>query len=115
MSKRFLIRISSIALLLAASAAQALTDRDHLQKWCTHDSVAASGRCIGYLLAAEDALSRDSVEGVRACTPADIPLKRQHEIVLKWLEANPDAQANSALGLVARAYAQHYPCRGETR
>lgn len=98
------------ALLAVSPAAWALTDRADLLKWCTHDSIAASGRCIGYLLAAEDALARDSIEGVRACLPADIRLQTQHRLLLDWLQAHPDADAASALGLVARAYAAYYPC-----
>ena len=60
----------SIVPLLAfflATTAHALTDREHLDKWCTQASSVAAGRCIGYLLAAEDALAHDSIEGVRAC------------------------------------------------
>ncbi|MFH1871479.1 MAG: Rap1a/Tai family immunity protein [Pseudomonadota bacterium] len=102
--------VFAIAALLAAPAAQALTDREHLIKWCTGTSSVAAGRCIGYLLAAEDALSADSVEGVRACLPRDTGLQQQHKIVVDWLEANPDAASGTALGLVARAYAQHFPC-----
>ncbi|OHC65064.1 MAG: hypothetical protein A3H93_11290 [Rhodocyclales bacterium RIFCSPLOWO2_02_FULL_63_24] len=109
MSKKLML-ILSAATLLAAPAAQALTDREHLFKWCTRDSSVAAGRCIGYLLAAEDALAADSIEGVRACLPRDITLQQQHKIVVDWLTANPDATAGTALGLVARAYAQHYPC-----
>lgn len=70
----------------------------------------AVGRCLGYLLAAEDALSRDSIEGVRVCLPTSIGLPEQHRIVIEWLQANPQAQAHSALGLVARAWAERYPC-----
>lgn len=53
----------SLATLLIAPAAEALTVREHLVKWCTHDSTVAAGRCIGYLLAAEDALSGDRIGG----------------------------------------------------
>ncbi len=98
------------ALLPVAPSAWALTDRADLLKWCTHASSVASARCFGYLLAAEDALSRDSVEGIRACLPLDIGLRTQHRLVLDWLGDHPDAEAASALGLVARAYAQYYPC-----
>lgn len=83
--------LSLVLTLLWLPNAQALTDRAHLEKWCNAGSVAAAGRCIGYLLAAEDVLSSDSIEGVRACLPRHIKLSEQH-------------------GLVARAYAQHYPC-----
>lgn len=109
------IRVLPLALAFAAAcaapAAHALTDREHLEKWCTHGSSVAAGRCIGYLLAAEDALSTDSIEGVRACLPRSITLQEQHRIVTEWLQAHPDAAGNTALGLVARAYAQHYPCK----
>lgn len=110
MPKAFLIRLFALFLLLAAPSAQALTDRDHLLKWCTHESTVAAGRCIGYLLAAEDALSGDSIEGIRACLPRDITLRQQHQTVLEWLAANPQAESATALGLVARAYAGRYPC-----
>lgn len=100
-----------VAGLGAAPGAQALTDRAHLEKWCTHDSAVAAGRCIGYLLAAEDALSADSIEGIKACLPEDITLGQQHRIVTAWLQAHPEAQAGTALGLVARAYAERYPCQ----
>jgi hypothetical protein len=97
-------------MLLPVAAAHALTDREHLEKWCTHGSAVAAGRCIGYLLAAEDVLARDSIEGVRACLPRDIGLAEQHAVVLEWLNAHPEAESASAAGLVARAYASRYPC-----
>lgn len=100
-----------LTLLLHATSAQALTDRQHLEKWCTHASSVASARCIGYLLAAEDALAHDSVEGVRACLPAGIGLSEQHKIVMDWLQTHEEVQAKTALGLVARAYAARYPCK----
>lgn len=96
---------------LFATSAHALTDREHFDKWCTQgSSVAAAGRCLGYLLAAEDALAHDSIEGVRACLPPTIGLSEQHRIVIDWLKANPEAKSLTALGLVARAYAERYPC-----
>jgi hypothetical protein len=109
MAKKLLILLS-LGTLLAAPAAQALTDGGDLLKWCTQSSAAASGRCLGYLLAAEDVLATDSIEGVRACVPRETGLQRQHRIVVDWLQANPTATAATATGLVARAYAQHFPC-----
>lgn len=109
MANKFLLLLS-LAGLLPGPAAHALTDPGDIHKWCTQSSAAASGRCLGYLLAAEDALATDSIEGVRACLPRDIGLQQQHKIVVEWLQANPTATAVTALGLVARAYAQHYPC-----
>lgn len=100
----------TLTAMLAAPSAHALTDRAHLLKWCSNSSSVAAGRCIGYLLAAEDALSGGAVEGVRACVPADTSLQQLHQTALNWLVAHPDAEAPTALGLVARAYAQHYPC-----
>jgi hypothetical protein len=104
------LRWFPIFALLWANTAHALTDREHLEKWCTRGSSVAAGRCIGYLLAAEDALAHDAIEGVRACLPREIGLSEQHRIVIDWLRDNPQAEALSALGLVARAWAQRYPC-----
>ena len=98
------------ASVFVATSAHALIDREHLEKWCTHASSVAAGRCIGYLLAAEDALANQSIEGIRACLPKSITLPEQHRIVTDWLKVNPDTTSPTALGLVARAYASHYPC-----
>lgn len=102
--------VFSLAAMLAASPAAALTDRAHLVKWCSNSSWVAAGRCIGYLLATEDALSGGPVEGVSACLPADVSLQQLHKTALDWLNAHPQAESPTALGLVARAYAQQYPC-----
>lgn len=106
--------LAQLALVLSLATwgptALALTDRADLEKWCTQASSVAAGRCIGYLLAAEDALAHDSIEGTRACLPSAITLQEQHRLVLNWLQAHPDMPALTALGLVARAYAEHYPC-----
>ena len=104
------VRTIFLTLVLHATSAQAWTDRQHLEKWCTHASSVASARCFGYLLAAEDALAHDSIEGVRACLPAGIGLSEQHKIVLDWLQTHPEVETKTALGLVARAYAARYPC-----
>lgn len=97
--------------VLTAPPAHALSDRAKLEKWCMKGtSVAAEGRCIGYLLAVEDVLAHDAVEGIRACLPADLTLTEQHRIVVEWLQAQPPTDAHTAAGLVARAYATRYPC-----
>ncbi|MDP2134353.1 MAG: Rap1a/Tai family immunity protein [Sulfuritalea sp.] len=96
--------------LLAVLDARALTSREMLEEWCSGGSAAAAGRCFGYLLAAEDALSAHSLEGVRACLPGDISLQQQHRILIEWMRAHPEARSATALGLVARAYAESYPC-----
>jgi hypothetical protein len=103
------IVIPLVSLLFAAQA-PALTDRAHLEKWCTHASQVAAGRCIGYLLAAEDALSTTGIEGVKACVPRDVTLQELHQAVIEWLAAHPDASGETALALVARAYAERFPC-----
>ena len=97
-------------LMLSAGSTPALTSREDFEKWCAQTSAAGSGRCLGYLLAAEDALSHDSIEGVRACLPAEILLPEQYRIVSDWLKAHPEARAATAMGLIARAYAATYPC-----
>lgn len=102
--------VFSFVSLLFASQVPALTDRAHLEKWCTHGSQVAAGRCIGYLLAAEDALSTADVEGVKACVPRDVTLQQLHQAVIDWLAAHPDPARETALGLVARAYAERFPC-----
>ena len=102
--------IAILALLLLAPSALALTDRADFEKWCTQGSSVAAGRCLGYLLAAEDALAGNSIDNVRACLPRNIDLAEQRRIVMDWLRAHPQATAPTAMGLLARAYAASYPC-----
>ncbi len=109
MAKKILLLLS-LATLVAPPAARAVTDPGDILKWCSQTSAAASGACLGYLLAANDALATDSIEGIRACMPRNIGLQQQHKIVVDWIRANPSATATTALGLVARAYAEHFPC-----
>lgn len=104
------ILILSLAMLFHGASAQALTDRADFEKWCAQTSSVGAGRCLGYLLAAEDALAHNSIDNVRACLPRDIGLAEQHRIVMEWLRRNPEAVAPTAMGLVARAYAASYPC-----
>lgn len=99
-----------LAALTWTSSPLAATGRADLEKWCTHGTVAASGTCFGYLLAAQDALTAHRVEGARACLPAKIELAEKHRIVLEWLRANPNDQEGSAFDLVVRAFAARYPC-----
>jgi hypothetical protein len=108
MSRQSLVCLLLLGALCAP--AQALTSREDLYKWCTQGSSVAVGRCLGYLLAAEDALSVDDIEGIRACLPRDITLQIQHRSVMEWLGRHPDATANSAIGLIARAWAEAFPC-----
>lgn len=100
-----------LSLWLSAGNASAQTERADLERWCRIEtSAAGAGRCLGYLLAARDVLARDSIEGVRACLPPTVKLQEQLDIVMRWLQANPDARAATAMGLIARALATDYPC-----
>lgn len=104
------LKTAVLALLLVAVGAQAETGRERLEKWCRGESSAGSGTCLGYLLAAEEALAGDSIEGLRACLPPDLTLKARLRILSDWLHEHPEHQTQSALGLVVRAYAARYPC-----
>jgi len=103
----------TLAGLLLVAPAHAQTSREKLEKWCMSPtgSVASAGRCLGYLLAVEDALALGSIEGIDACLPENITLQEQSRIVIEWLKANPKAEARTAISLVARAYAEYYPCK----
>ncbi len=102
-----------LALLGLSPSVHAITDRSDVLKWCQGHSVAASGRCIGFLLAAEDALSVGPVEGVSACLPASVTLKEMYAVVLGWLPEHPEAQAKTGLGLVSQALSASYPCKSK--
>jgi hypothetical protein len=102
-----------LALPAFSFSAYAITDRSDVLKWCEGHSVAAAGRCIGFLLAAEDALSLGPVEGISACLPASVTLKEMYAAVLGWLPDHPEAQAKTGLGLVSQALSASYPCESK--
>ncbi len=104
--------LTSLCLLISlySSTVSAITDRADILKWCQGSSVVAAGRCIGFLLAAEDALSLGPVEGTRVCLPERIGLKELYAAILDWIPAHPEAKTKTGLGLVAQALAARYPC-----
>ena len=108
---RYLPLTSLLLLLPAANTALALTGRADLEKWCQRGSSAAIGRCHGYLRAAADVLSTDSIDGVRACLPHDTNMPEMQRRVMTWLTAHPTATATTAMGLVARALSEIHPCQ----
>ncbi len=103
--------LSLMLFSLLPSPAQALTERGDVIKWCTGGSIAGSGRCAGFLLAVEDALAVGTVEGVRACIPRDVTIQALFRSMAGYFDAEPEAQAETGLGLVAQAYARTWPCK----
>lgn len=108
--KRILLLLFAASLFVPVKAALALTGRADLEKWCQRGSAAAVGRCYGYLRATADVLASDSIDGVRACLPRDTELPEMHRLLSEWLNTHPATMTTSAMGLVARALSERYPC-----
>ena len=109
-SMQLVVSATAMTACLVSVDVSAVTGRSDLEKWCTHGTAVASGTCFGYLLAAQDALTRDRVMGVRACLPVKIELPEKHRIVLDWLKENPQVKDGSVFDLVVLAYTARYPC-----
>ena len=68
--------------------------------------------CSGYVAAIVDVLANDnSVNGFRACLPRrGITVDKVTNVVRQYLERNPKERHLAAVGLVAEALSQAFPC-----
>jgi hypothetical protein len=70
------------------------------------------GTCMGYVTAIMDALSSgNSVNGFRACIPANADMNQTVDVVKMFIVEHPEKRHLVAAGLVAEALARAFPCR----
>jgi len=69
--------------------------------------------CIGYVEAIADALSLGDFLGLQACMPQTLTSGQAVDVVLKLLRDHPEKRHFGAVGLVALALAQGFPCRSQ--
>lgn len=92
---------------------------DHGMDWENGNSLATKcmakdfniNICYGYLDGIASALSVNKLNGYEACIPVGVTSGQLLDIVLRSLWTHPEDRHNAAVGLVARALQDAYPCR----
>lgn len=105
---------TALAATLAAGPAGAEAGRlngSQLRTLCTSADESLVGVCIGYVVGIADALGEDEVAQRRACVPLGRSDRQLVQVVVHWLERNPDADYYWARAAVASALASAYPCQ----
>ena len=71
--------------------------------------------CTGYVVGIADALSIEegvsSVWGWKACIPDSVSRRQLRDVVVKYLQNNPETRDETAASLTAAALAMAFPCQ----
>lgn len=75
----------------------------------------AAGSCVGYITGVVEALQAASVyggslSGRRACIPASVTPRQTRDVVMRFLQQNPEKRHKIALDLVVEAIDKAFPC-----
>lgn len=100
-----LVPIFGLALPAADAKAGFETGRSLLGH-CTSENIAAKSHCLGYIVGVYDAMDTTRF----FCTPSDITAGRLRDIVLAYLQQNPERWDFDAENLVTIALGQAFPC-----
>jgi hypothetical protein len=99
--------ILSFALIPAAARAQGGFETGRsLLGHCTSENIAAKSHCLGYIVGVYDALDTSRF----FYTPEDISAGRLRDVVLAYLQQNPERWDFQAENVVAIALGKVYPC-----
>ncbi len=67
--------------------------------------------CTGYPAGVADAMDPNLVNGYRTCIPNGVVGGQLKDVVVQFLARNAPVRQEAALGLVAQAYQEGWPCR----
>ena len=69
-------------------------------------------RCVSYLAGVSDAVGgpEKGINGIKFCFPAMTNQGQLMEIVINWLNDNPQNRHSNASTLVAKALSEEWPC-----
>ena len=111
------LAVTAAALLIGSvspCAAAGFLSGNDLYDMCqaTSSDQVRTADCLGYVTAVADVLSRQSIEGFRACIPSvGVDRGQLKDEVATWLKEHPENRQYVASSLAAAALAQAFPCR----
>lgn len=100
-----------VGVLLSAlpSAAADSTTGNQLFGWCSEKNIYLEGLCTGYIRGVVDV--ELAIELKAFCFPAHrITIKQTTDLVVQYLNANPEGRQLPAPEIIAAAIAQSFPC-----
>ena len=111
-------RFGLMCLLAMALASKATTqtnsiffeDGNDLFGKCQSNNSADSVYCIAYIAGVADAIGGNSINGFRACIPLGATKAHVRDVVVGWLQSNPENRHHGAKGLIAAALEEAFPC-----
>ena len=102
----------ALALVIAPAAARAEyfeTGRDLYQK-CRAAGTASQVFCFGFIIGIADVMEDNSLDGRSACIPKDATIQQVAEVVIRFLDDNPDIREFTGESLTVQALSDKYPC-----
>lgn len=98
----------------AVAAEQSFYDGNTLLSICPSGG---SEECFAFVAGVSDLLGPasdrgESINGWRACIPAEVTLGQEAAVVRKFLRDHPERLHITAAALVERALAEAFPCKG---
>jgi hypothetical protein len=118
------IVFGTLAIAIAPHTASA-ADGMEFQRWCSDNDRGFDGLCMGYMLAAMDAMSANGysedmmalyigAEGdfitARSCTSENVTNGQLFAVAKNYVNAHPEEWHMNAMGIIARAWAEAFPC-----
>jgi len=95
-----------------AAATGYFEDGNTLLKVCTSTNTTDRSYCNGYVGGIVDSITEvGSMSGRKACLPAGVMSSQARDVVIQWLQRNPQVRHFTAPGLVAKALSEAFPCR----
>ena len=107
---RLFAAVVAVAAVAAGSAGARALDGNRLYELCRPNS-RSSEFCDDYVMNIAERLMVGRVAGWTACIPAHLTDDQVVDAAKQFLEAHPARRRSAALGLVAEALAEAYPCR----
>jgi hypothetical protein len=85
------------------------TGRDLYQK-CRTPGTAAQVFCFGFIIGIADVMEDNPLDGRSACIPRDASIQQVTEVVIGFLERNPDIRDFTGESLAVQALSDKFPC-----
>ena len=85
------------------------TGRDLYQK-CRTPGTAAQVFCFGFVIGIADVMEDNPLDGRSACIPRDATIQQVTDVVIAFLENNPDIRDFTGESLAVQALSERYPC-----
>lgn len=105
-------RLAGFGMLAAAGAHAEYfeTGRDLYQK-CSAAGTASQVYCFGFIIGIADVMEDNPLDGRSACIPRDASIQQVTEVVITFLEKNPDIRDFTGESLTVQALSDKYPCK----